>query len=271
MPETRSQLKLIKDADVWHESIAAKLDWLAPNPDEDIRNHLNNFVRCGKDTVIRTCRACEDYQVHPYGCSIKWCPRCNWKLAKARQEKLKVWAAHVKQPKHIVTTQKNFGVITRQKITDHTANQQRLRDSKVFDQVQGGCTSVEITNGGDGWHLHGHTLVDARWVDAAQLAVRWGEIVGQEFAIVKVKDARGREYCAELTKYIAKGNQIAAWQPEQIYEFILAIRRKRFFFQFGNLSEMRDAVKAQLEFQKPERIRCECGACNFVFKTVPGV
>ena len=270
MPETRSQLKLIRDADTWHESIAAKLDWLAPTPTDDLWKHLQNFTRCGKDLVIRTCRSCEEFETHPYACNIKWCPRCNWKLAKARQDKLRIWAAHVRQPKHVVTTQKNFGVITRQKIAEHTKNQQRLRDSKVYEHVQGGCTSIEITNEGAGWHLHAHSLLDARWVDASELAVRWGTIVEQEFAIVKVKDSRGSDYVKELTKYVAKGNQIAGWPPEQIWEFICACRRQRFFFQFGTLSAMRDQVKEQLAFEKPESRRCECGACNFVFKTIPG-
>jgi hypothetical protein len=134
-------------------------------------------------------------------------------------------------------------------------------------QVKGGCISVEITNEGNGWHLHSHWLVDARWIDAGELAIAWGKQVGQEFGIVKVMDAREKSYAQEVAKYVVKGAEMAKWQPEHMLEFVLAVKGCRFFFTFGTLSKERARIKATLEAQKPPMAPCACGCEKWVFET----
>ena len=289
----REQRELINSDAIWHDQILHKLiddnridpetgEWFAPTA------QLQNFARCGHEHVYRTCVGCDETAVHFYHCMIKWCPLCNWRITNRRRELLKQWLPTINQPKHIVTTQRNTARLTRSMIKQHTRNLFRLRRSQVFDQVKGGCVSVELTNESRGWHLHAHWLVDARFVDQRELARTWGKLVGQDYAIVKVIDARtererergtiGGEgereslsspnprthYQRELMKYVVKGSDLARWTREELYQFITAVRRQRFFFAFGNLFKEARRLRALAECNKPPREPCDCGCSKFV-------
>jgi hypothetical protein len=126
---------------------------------------------------------------------------------------------------------------------------------------------VEITNEKRGWHLHAHWLVNARWVDVQKLAVTWGRLVNQDFAIVKVLDARDKpNYVREVSKYVVKGNQLAKWHADEINEFVRAIKGRRFFFVFGEMFKHQAAIRCELNRNKPETV-CDCGSFQFAFET----
>ena len=284
----REQRQLIVSDQIWHDQILTKLqtddridpitgEWFAPSA------QLQNFARCGHEHIYKTCTGCDETTAHFYHCMIKWCPLCNWRIVNRRRDLLKQWLPTIEQPKHLVTTQRNTAALTRRMIKDHTVNLSKLRRSRVFDQVKGGCVSVEITNESRGWHLHAHWLVDARWVDKEQLAVTWGKLVGQDFAIVKVIDARpsgGRgdyrgdggtipaltttHYQRELMKYVVKGSDLAKWSREDIYQFVRAVRSQRFFFAFGDLFKRARQLRALAEHNKPDRAPCDCGCSQYV-------
>jgi Replication protein len=267
------QGKLLDDQTLWKEQVLRKLQtpdrinpetghWHAPTA------QLQNFGRCGVDQIFKTCAGCETTTIHAYHCMIKWCPLCNWRITERRRELLKQWLPTIEQPKHLVTTQRNTTALSRQMIREHTANLSRLRRTEVFKQVRGGCVSVEITNESRGWHLHAHWLVDARWVDAKELSVTWGKLVGQDFAIVKVLDARNKtDYQRELMKYVCKGSELARWSPDELQQFVDAVRGQRFFFSFGQLFKVARQLRAQAEADKPPATPCDCGSCQFLFTT----
>jgi len=135
----------------------------------------------------------------------------------------------------------------------------KLRRNKVFGNVKGGFYSLEVTNEGKGWHVHFHLLVDARWIDAGELAKTWGKLVGQDYAIVKVKDCRGADYIREVTKYAVKGSQLAAWTPNDIAEFIVAFQGVRFFGVFGALFGKRTQWQEWIASVREIRPVCVCG------------
>ena len=124
---------------------------------------------------------------------------------------------------------------------------------------------MEVTNEGRGWHVHLHVFCDARFVDARKLAVKWGKLMKQDFAIVKVIDCREKSYLAEVTKYVVKGSELVKWHAEEISQFIHAIRGVRFFATFGTLFKLRREVQAQIDFMKPDAKPCECGCTNFFY------
>lgn len=283
----REQRELLNSDAIWHDQILTKLktddridpltgEWFAPSA------QLQNFSRCGKEHVYRTCIGCDETTAHFYHCMIKWCPLCNWRIVNRRRTLLRQWLPTIDQPKHVVTTQRNTSTLTRRMIKEHTLNLSRLRRSKVFSQVKGGCVSVELTNESRGWHLHAHWLVDARFIDQKELAITWGQLVGQDYAIVKVIDARARErthapsivspttpptptdYQRELLKYVVKGSDMARWSTDELYQFITAVRGQRFFFAFGQLFKEARRLRALAELNKPDREPCDCGCHQFI-------
>jgi hypothetical protein len=254
------QLDLLEKESIWHESIRAKLDgWK-----ED--SEFDSFSKCGHESIFRVCRECGKTTELSYRCNKKWCPRCNWRISRRRAELIRAWAGTIRQPKHVVLTCQNSETITGRRIRRFQLALVKLRRQKFLAGLRGGCCSIEITNGDRGWHLHAHLLLDIRWVDAGKLARCWGKLVGQDYAIVKVLDARKHNYLAEVTKYCVKGNQLASWSADDILQFVTAIKRKRFFFVFGSLKQMREAIEDTLDFQKREKTCCECGSMEWRYR-----
>jgi hypothetical protein len=255
----RRQRQLLDDQDVFHSSIESKLFG---------RLHslqFEHFQQCGRDSIVRQCRSCRACKVLTFHCDLKWCPRCQWRITRARERVLTAWAVKLEQPKHLVLTQSNFAILTRKKIRGHQRNLARLRRTKAFREVKGGCVSVELTNESRGWHLHSHWLIDCHWLDMPAVCKTWGSLVGQEYAIAKITDVRDSDYIREVSKYVAKGSEIAGWKPEHILEFVTAIRGVRFFFSFGNLWKLGPTIREELKAAETPGEQCDCGACDFSY------
>jgi len=256
------QLVDLSDAEMWRQCIVSKLIGICDTA------QVRNVERCGREEIYRTCRSCGDVAKFHYRCNVKWCPLCNWRIVKERQAIIKRWILEIEQPKHLVTTQRNVGVLTGKLIRQHTRNLARLRRRNVFASVKGGCVSVELTNEGRGWHLHAHWLLDVRWIDIGEVSRVWGQLVGQDFAIVKIKDLRHKtNYQKELAKYVCKGSELASWPAEEIHQFIRAVYRRRFYFTFGGMFKSAQAVRRDLKRETgcPVAV-CECGCEDFNFQ-----
>ena len=261
MRRDREQEKLFDDRLLFHDTIRQKLTGLCS------LTQFQNFCRCGAEKIYRTCKCCGQVEAFPYQCSIKWCPLCQWKIGKVREEVITAWADKVAQPKHLVLTQRNFVTLTPRKLKEHTRNLARVRRSVAFKEVTGGCVTVEITNEKNGWHLHSHWLLNCRWLDMQAVSQAWGKLVGQEFAIVKVKDVRQREYLREVSKYVAKPADLATWEPAHLNEFVHAVRGRRFFFSFGDLFHAGPEIRRALKANKAEAVRCDCGSWEFGYES----
>lgn len=257
----RKQPKLIENRDVHKATIEAKLTGLM------ISNQFANFQKCGREEIFATCRNCGRFEVFYFACNRRWCPLCNYKLTAARAAKLYVWSKTIKQPKHLVLTITNFHILTRKRIRDFQKALVKLRRHNLWAEIRGGCCSVEITKGASGWHLHAHLLLDCDWINMERLAPAWSNLVGQQFAICKVKDVRGSDYVREVSKYVAKGSELATWAPEHLMEFILAIKGLRFFFQFGTLLKQAKAIRRELLSQRPLGKVCPCGCARIRYET----
>lgn len=254
------QRQLLREDLDFAETIRMKLDGLWDT------NQFFNFCRCGNEQIYRTCKECGDVQQFPYRCSLKWCPRCQWWLTERRRKLIAAWTTRIDQPKHLVLTQRNFPILTRKKFQQHTANLSKMRRSKCFATVKGGCVSVEVTHESRGWHVHSHWLIDCRWLDMPEVSKTWGQLCGQEFAIVKVMDCRNRDYLQEVSKYVCEGSEIAGWPAEHILEFVTAIRGRRFFFAFGSLFKEGRAIRAEIRAENHHETLCECGCRDFTFE-----
>lgn len=255
-----AQRQLLPEDDDFHETVRMKLDGRLST------NQFFNFSKCGHSELFRTCKNCGTVETFDYRCNLKWCPRCQWRITEKRKQLLQLWTRRITQPKHLVLTQRNFPILTRTKIRQFQKCLASLRRRKLCERIRGGCMSIEITNEGNGWHLHAHCLLDVRWLDMERLSRVWGKLVGQEFGIVKIKDVRGKDYVKEVSKYVCEGSEISRWPAEQVLEFVTAIRGRRFFFAFGNLRELAPAIRAELAANAAPQKVCDCGCEEFIYE-----
>jgi len=167
--------------------------------------------------------------------------------------------------KHVVLTQRNFTTALLPKIRESRKNLAKIRRQKFLGKVRGGCASLEFTNEKKGWHLHWHMIVQAEFVPAGKLAKAWGKLVGQEYAIVNVKPVDEISYLQEICKYVVKGSELASWTPDQILEFVLALKGTRCFGSFGKFREMQKYANALIACEKIDAEPCDCGNDSYIF------
>ena len=255
------QLRLTKDDADFANSIRDKLDGLWET------NQFRNFSRCGQEDIYRTCRGCHTVQKFKYRCCIKWCPMCNWRITESRRQVLKYWTSRIHQPKHLVTTMRNYEVLTRSSLKRFGKCLAKMRRAVCFQEVKGGCVSIEITNERRGWHVHAHWLLDCRWLDMPEVSRSWAALVKQDFSICKVKDLRKADYLQEVCKYVVEGSELAGWPAEEIHQFVQAVRGRRMFFVFGSLFKLGPEIRAAIKRNAPPPPVCECGCSRFTFES----
>jgi hypothetical protein len=59
---------------------------------------------------------------------------------------------------------------------------------------------------------------------------------------------------------------MASWPAEQILEFVVAVRGRRFFFPFGSLFHMGPSIRAELRSLENHDSDCDCGCNDFRFQ-----
>lgn len=240
-------------------SVAAKLR-TAGRPDL-----AEKLEHCHTEYTFAVCRACGRVSKFPNRCDLFYCPECQPRLALERRKAVEWWTSLVTQPKHIVLTLMNVPDLTRGHVKEAKKRLSALRRRKFCANWQGGCWSLEVTNEGRGWHLHFHLLVSAKWIDAAELARQWSDVTRGMGKIVKVKDARGDDYLRELTKYIAKGSQVAAWTPDEVRTFVESFDGERTFGVFGTLYGARTEFQEWLDSIRDKKPLCECGSSDLAY------
>jgi hypothetical protein len=99
-----------------------------------------------------------------------------------------------------------------------------------------------------------------------EVSKKWGQLCGQEFAIVKIKDVRGNDYLQEICKYVVKSDELAKWEGEMINEFCQAVRGVRLFTSFGSMRDLAPQIRAELAAEKPDGPICDCGCTKFIYE-----
>jgi len=252
-----AQQEFWENLSVFTETIVAKLDGCG-------RSDVADEIRfCHSEVSYRRCRGCSTVSKFYNRCEKKWCPMCAPRLSRERKQSLQVWSREVKQPKHVVLTTRNSGLLTKEHVQHFKKCFSRLRRTNFALGWRGGFYAIEVTNESRGWHLHLHALIDADWIDQAELARQWAKIVGQDFAIVYVADARKKDYLGEVCKYLVKGSQLATWSGEDIAAFVDAFQGVRTFQPFGTLMGVRKKVRELIKQILDIKPACECGCAEF--------
>ena len=249
------QLELLDKFLVLKDSIVSKLLSIGGY---DLAEPLD---KCHTVESFAQCQGCKKVRHFWNRCENFYCPVCQPALARERTEAIKFWSELIPQPKHVVLTVRNSRILSWTYVKWFKACLTKLRRRAFARNWRSGLWRLEVTNEGKGWHLHCHLLIDANYIDKAELARQWAEIVGQDFAIVSVKDARDKSYLTECCKYTVKGSQLASWTPLDIAAFIYAFSGQRSFGVFGDLYGRRAEWASHLKTLTEGKRKCECG-CN---------
>jgi len=243
----------------WRKQTAHKNSIAAKLREAGMWEEASKLETCHTYYTICQCAGCNKVTKFPNRCDLFYCPECQPSLAHERRRQVEWWAAEINQPKHVVVTVRNIPDLTREHVDQVQKWWGALRRRKFCHNWQGGFYSMEITNEGAGWHIHIHALVDARWIDAAQLAITWDNVTNGMGRIVKVRDCRDREYLQEVCKYAVKGSQLAKWPATDVATFVRALQGKRTFGVFGTLYGKRTQFAEWLAIVKAGHRVCECG------------
>ena len=218
---------------------------------------------CHSYYTVAQCQGCGTVRKYPNRCDQFYCPECQPVLSRERKKQVEWWTRTIRQPKHIVLTVQNTATLDKTNIRSFRDAFTRLRKRRFTRNWQGGFYALEVTNEGKGWHLHLHALVEAAWIDSAQLSQEWKSCTRGAGRIVHVRDCRGSSYLSEVTKYAVKGVQLASWTPAQVRTFVQAFTGVRTFGVFGSLYSARTEFAEFVAMMKEAKPRCDCG-CQHV-------
>lgn len=288
-PRENGQAEFWKSQTIFKNAIAAKLRGAGHN------RLAEKLELCHSYLTYAVCGDCGQVKRFPNRCDQHYCPECQPHLSHERKKQVEWWTQLIAQPKHVVLTIRNTTELTPEHIEELRAYLTALRRSafatkKTFwwqskrtgdlkrikswrpqskdgwtltsSPWRGGFYSLEITQEGKGWHPHFHLLVDCDYINQELLAAHWQRITRGASWIVKVQDCRDQSYLQEVTKYAAKGSQIACWRPQDIVTFIAALTGKRTFGVFGTLYGKRTQFAEFIATLKAARPKCDCGSSN---------
>jgi hypothetical protein len=227
--------------------------------------HAESLERCHSEWTVAHCGDCGRVKKFPNRCDCFYCAECQPRLAGERKKAVEWWTKLVCQPKHVVLTVQNTAELTKAHVLEFKRWWAKLRRRVFARNWSGGFYSIELTNEGNGWHLHLHALIDTKWIDGGQLAVEWQKVTNGLGRIVCVKDARAKNYLAEVTKYAVKGVDLAKWTGAEIQTFIAAFDGVRTFGVFGSLYGARTKFAEFIATLRDAKPKCECGSCNIQY------
>lgn len=249
----QNQFSLWSAATIHKNTVAAKLRQAG------LTELAATLEHCHTIPTYALCTNCGRHQRFMNRCDNFICPECAPRRSNDRKRAVQWWSARISQPKHVTLTVKNTVEITKGHVQEFKRWFKNLRRSKFCGNWQGGFYTIEITNEGKGWHLHIHCLVDAVWIDAIGLSSAWIKATNGMGRIVKVKSARCESYLKQVTKYLVKGNQLAAWSPSQLAEFYGAFDGLRTFGVFGSLYGKRTEFAEWFKAMRDQKPACKCG------------
>jgi predicted Zn-ribbon and HTH transcriptional regulator len=224
--------------------------------------------RCGIAAPL-VCLDCGFVHLTETRCKNKWCPSCQRGLAETKAARLRFAVKRMRWPIFLTLTQGNSVNIEEEDVREFRRAFGRLRHMKFWKvKVRGGVASMEVTNVGNGWHLHLHAVLDCDWlsilsepprkwhtakekawkilVAKSELQEAWRQALKAAYdPICHVKRADG-DICQEVLKYVVKGDDLVEMRDD-IAPLIDAISTTRLVTTFGTCY----GLKAALEIEEP--------------------
>jgi hypothetical protein len=221
---------------------------------------------CHNHQTIAQCNGCSKIVAFWNRCDIFWCPQCSPRLSKKRIDGLMFFVDKMTRTKHLVLTLKNTPRLTAAYLQWARECLAKFRRRKIFRSATAGLWAMEITNEGNGWHVHFHLVVDCAWLPVREVSEQWAQVCGDGSKIVWIEDASRGGLKANLpeyvTKYCGKGFRPESWTSEQLCEFAEAVKDGRTFGVFGALLGARREWREWLKINSANKKKCACGSCD---------
>jgi len=132
--------------------------------DEDEDDLAAKLGKCG-ESVRLVCVSCGHLHDVESRCDLRWCPCCAPALAHAAVERYARITPLIRWPLNVTVTCKNYDYAEGAAAVRHfrrgVAKMRALRWHRRI--VRGGVTGVELTDGGNGFHVHSHSVLDCEW------------------------------------------------------------------------------------------------------------
>lgn len=244
-------------ARVHRATIVARLN----EEDYDNGDLLSKLSSCG-ETLTLICSCCRQPRHCEKRCRKKWCPVCARSSAARASARYAAAIAHMQWPIFVTFTVKNYDTLEGHEVKELLRAFKKLRRLRWFKRcVRGGVASIEVTNIGNGWHPHGHMVVDCPWFAVAvpapgrnltreqklkrfkaaakEVNEQWDLCLGRKGG-VKIKRAYGEATGSnqpigmEVLKYSVKGSDLASCK-EDITPLIRQLDASRLVVSWGTL------------------------------------
>lgn len=213
------------------------------------------------------------------GCKKRWCPVCAPRISAERIAKYCYAATAMQWPLAVTLTTANTPE-AQGSIRSFRKALSKFRRTKFWSgNVKGGLLSLEVTNTGNGWHVHAHLLVDARWLALRtphprtsdskptvkaklraahdELSQHWAACLNQPSAIVWAERAYGKALL-ETVKYAVKPSDLIN-SPDPIAPIIREMHRLQLVNGFGTCYGLtKQWKKAAADARGP----CMCAECK---------
>lgn len=243
---------------------------------EDLAEILQS---CGVLIQLR-CTGCGRIRPVESRCEKRWCPVCMRRIAAERVARYSFAVERMQWPLFVTLTVRN-SLEAWAGLRHLKSSWGRMRRSKWFKKcsVRGGVTAIEITNRGNGWHPHLHSVIDCRWLAVsvpppqkgdtrtciaakcatakAELDAEWAKCTRQATASTYVKRT-SQEILREVLKYSVDPGSLAATEG-RISELIRAMDKFRLVQPFGNCMGIGPMIR---EMERASRIEKACEDCG---------
>lgn len=229
---------------------------------------LDSFAKCGSYAVVEYSPSQRRYRIRANYCHDRFCQPC----ARARAARLfggmvglASAAAKRKRLKFLTLTLKSHpGVALQVQIERLLTHFKTLRNRAIWKRaVVGGVKVLEVKRGaGGGWHPHLHVLLDADYIDWAELKRTWWEITtdSDHVDIRQVKDLKPADDLSEtagpqqavryVCKYATKPCSAKVYDSaDDLAESILALKGVRMFDFIGTWRNIPKSAEDELKAQ----------------------
>jgi len=251
------QLKLSFEAVLLKDLLASRILKIDPEHRQGLA-----LAACHTVQTSKSCKSCDKVSTFWNRCERRFCPICARRLARERNQQFQFWFQRIARPKFLTLTMRNCAVLG-DGLWRIKRAWKSLRRSKLFESVRAGLWSIEVTNQGNGWHVHLHAVLSSDYIDQALIEQAWSRRIGQAQSIVDIRQLKGDRAAQEALKYSVKPTEMVNWTDAMLLEYLAETETLRMFGVWGDLHAQRSEYTEWIADLRAESSACECGCNNW--------